>query len=80
MRNYLSFFIKQEVNKTFTELIVEKRITLAQKLICETSMTIGEIVEAVGYSEYSYFSKLFKKCTGFTFSDYRKIYGKNQEK
>jgi len=73
--NYISFYIKQEVNKTFTELIIEKRITLARKLLCETSMTIGEIAEAVGYSEYSYFSKLFKKCTGFTLTDYRKNHG-----
>ena len=35
-------------------------------------MTISEVAQAVGYDNFSYFSKLFKDRTGMTPKEYRK--------
>lgn len=72
--NYLSSYIRQRTNQTFTDLLVAKRIAFAQKLLLQTSLSIQEISEKVGYMEYSHFSKLFKKRTGYTLTEYRKKY------
>ncbi|WP_207942395.1 hypothetical protein DOK78_000980 [Enterococcus sp. DIV2402] len=43
----------------------------------QEEMTVKEIAEAVGFSDYNYFSRVFKKIMGFTPSRYRKeILGK----
>lgn len=69
--NYLSILLKRETGCTFTDLVILKRITLARKLLAETNLPIQEIVEQVGYKEYSTFIKLFKKHTGVTPHAYR---------
>lgn len=70
--NYLSFYIRQQTGQTFTDLLAEKRIEIARRLLTQTQLSIQEIAERVGYSEYYYFSKLFKKRVGCTMTEYRK--------
>ena len=70
--NYLSILLKRETGSTFTEHIISKRITLAKQLLAQTDTPIQDIVEQVGYKEYSCFIKLFKKHTGMTPYIYRK--------
>jgi YesN/AraC family two-component response regulator len=48
------------------------RINHAKELISTTSMKISEIGQAVGFADIYYFSKVFKKATGITPSDYAK--------
>lgn len=45
---------------------------MAKKLFLQsTDMAINEIAERVGFSDPLYFSKVFKKVTGITPSQYR---------
>lgn len=48
------------------------RISEAQRLIRDTSMNFTEISELVGTGSIHYFSRLFKKLTGITPSEYAK--------
>lgn len=64
--NYLSILIKKATGLTFTDLLIQKRIAIAKELLANSDLTIQEIVEKVGYQEYSYFNKLFKKHAGIT--------------
>ena len=70
--NYLSILIKKETGITFTELIIKKRMDAACRLLRETTLPIQNIVEQIGYSEYSYFNRLFKKRMEMTPNQYRK--------
>lgn len=70
--NYLSILIKKETGLTFSELLIQKRIALAKKMLAETNLPIQDIMEQVGYKDYSCFIKLFKRHTGYTPYAYRK--------
>lgn len=57
---------------TVNEYITKRRLRTAEKLLLRTDRNIADISEAVGFYNYTYFSKLFKTHTGLTPSEYRK--------
>ncbi|MGO4106556.1 response regulator transcription factor [Paenibacillus sp. YAF4_2] len=71
--SYLSFLIKKETGTNYSEYIIGKRISLAKDLLKESSLSVQEVVERVGYKDYFHFNKLFKKHVGLTPSKFRKI-------
>ena len=70
--DYLTKQFKKETNQSLSEYIIYRRISLAKELLISSDMPVGEIVNYIGYSNFSYFSKIFKKDTGFKPLDYRK--------
>ena len=72
--NYICKLFKTSVNMTFTEYITAKRIESACALIKENRLSITEIADKVGYNDYFYFNKAFKKITGLTPKQYRNKY------
>src|SRR5699024_6198323 len=71
---YLSFIFKKETGINFTTYVTGKRIDVAQDLLVRSSDPIYEISEQVGYNDVKYFTKVFKKETGFTPNRYREVY------
>lgn len=69
---YLSRLIKQEKKQTFLEILTEVRIQKAISLIKEGNLLMKDICQSVGYSNMTYFYKVFKKMTGFTVGMARK--------
>lgn len=69
--SYFSALFSQEMGKTFTEYVTEKRMERACTLLRTTKMRSSEIAFAVGYKDPHYFSFLFKKTQGCTPRDYR---------
>lgn len=72
-QGYLSNLIKQETGLTFTEHVTACRIEEANRLLRNTEKSIVEISEKVGYTDYNYFSKVYKKVCGMTPGEYRRI-------
>ena len=62
--NYLSSVFSQNMQKTFTEYISEKRMEKAKKLLKSTELPTSEIAAQVGYKDPHYFSFVFKKTQG----------------
>lgn len=58
---WLSREIKRQTNKTFTQLLQEKRLSQAAYLLRTTKITVSDISEAIGYENISYFHKMFNK-------------------
>lgn len=70
--SYLSMIFREAEGKSPTEYLTDLRIENAKKLFLQsTDMAINEIAERVGFSDPLYFSKVFKKVTGITPSQYR---------
>lgn len=57
---------------TLSYLIAQRRIGAAKKLLLQSSLPISSVGEAVGISDYNYFSKVFRSVTGMTPSTFRK--------
>lgn len=69
--NYISRLFKKKMGKNLKDYLTERRIERAKYLLVNTEMKIYEISEVTGYSDYFYFTKVFRKWTGKTPSDFR---------
>ncbi|HEY5584754.1 MAG TPA: response regulator [Ruminiclostridium sp.] len=63
---YFSREFKKESGENFIDYMIRIRIYKAKQLLKEKNMTVSEVSYSVGYCNIKYFSKLFKKYTGFT--------------
>ncbi|MGI6057453.1 MAG: AraC family transcriptional regulator [Bilifractor sp.] len=70
-KSSLSRFIRKKSGKNFIELLQNKRLSVAEKLLCDSEKSVAEIAEEVGYNNASYFYKLFNKTYGVSPSNYR---------
>ena len=61
--------------KIYTENFAIVRLSNAMTLMSTTNYNITQIAQSVGYDNPLYFSRLFKKHTGYTPTEY-----KNKEK
>ena len=68
----LSRHLKSVLDTSFVDLLTDYRIKQAIKLLEEGTLRISEISELLGYSDYKYFSSVFKKQMGVGPSEYRK--------
>ena len=69
--NYLGQVFKRETGKPYTQYITELRIDRAKNLLLSGDLSIGEISNVLGFNDYFYFLKTFKKVTGVTPKQYR---------
>jgi two-component system response regulator YesN len=71
---YLCLVFKQETGETLNEYITKVRIEKAKELLQDKNYKLYDICYTVGYMDASYFTKIFKKYTGVTPSEYRDKY------
>lgn len=71
---YFSSMFKKETDMNFSEYLKKIRIDNAKNMLLNTENTVEDISYAVGYSDIKYFSRLFKKLTGVTPTEFRKLY------
>jgi AraC-like DNA-binding protein len=69
--NYLAHLLKNEVGKTFTDLVTERRMERAQELLANTPMRIAEVAHASGFPDEGYFTRRFRQWFGTTPRQYR---------
>lgn len=63
---YLSNIFTQYTGMCFIDYVTTVKIDMAKKLLRETDNKIYEISYMLGYENATYFSKIFKKTTGYT--------------
>ena len=68
--NYISSLLHQELGKTFSDIVLEKRMDRAVILLKGTTLSIEEIASMSGYSNHSNFYKAFKEYYGKTPREY----------
>lgn len=73
----ISRIIKRRTGRTYTDLLQEKRLNHAAFLLTTTELPVTDISADVGYNNFSYFYKIFKKTYNVTPKEYRKNKGDN---
>jgi AraC-like DNA-binding protein len=73
---WLSKNIKKVTNKTFKDLLQEKRLSVARDLLKSKDISISAIAEQIGYDNISYFYRIFKSKYGVTPKRFREQFGK----
>lgn len=68
---YFSKLFKEEASENFIEYLTRTRINHAKTLLSDPSYSIKEICVMSGYSDPNYFSRIFKKWTDESPSEYR---------
>lgn len=71
-KSYISYMIKRELGKNFTDFLSEIRINEAKRLMMDQRWKIYEIGEMVGYKNPRYFAQIFERLVGVSPSEYRK--------
>ena len=66
-----ALFSKHE-GMSIVDFILSRRIELAKSLIITDTLTLSKVAEHVGFTDYNYFSRIFKKVTGMTATQYKK--------
>ncbi len=68
---YLSRIFSSQMGRTFIDYLTDLRINKAKDLLRQTDLSVKEISIKLGYSDPNYFSRIFKRITGRTPSEYR---------
>lgn len=69
---YAGHIVKKITGKSFASYLLEKRCTLAAKLLRETDLPVSMIIHRAGYSNESFFRTRFKEFYGISPLHYRK--------
>jgi YesN/AraC family two-component response regulator len=70
---HLSKLLKKETGETFINILNEIRIEKAKTLLHNPKYKVYQICELVGFNDVPYFSKLFKKHTNMTPTEYKNM-------
>lgn len=81
--SYLSSYFNTHHKEGFSEYLNRVRIKKSMELLENSKVSISNISGMVGYSDHSYFCKVFKRITGMSPGSYRKglhAHHENEEK
>ena len=71
---HLNRVVQKTINKTTSQLISERILLEAKRLIVHSSDNLAGIANTLEFSDYAYFSKFFKSKIGLTPMEFRKMY------
>ena len=77
--NYLSAYFGTNYAEGFSKHLARVRIEKAKEQLSQTDMPVSDICTHVGFSDHSYFTRVFRKYAGSTPSSYRAKMKKNRQ-
>lgn len=76
--SYFSKVFRQETGENLMLYIAGKRMEKAKEYMRDQTINLTEIAFMVGYDDYTYFNRVFRKMTGMSPRDYRSSLNKNE--
>lgn len=70
--NYMARLFKKEMGISLGNYLMQQRVERAKYLLAHTKIPINMISTQVGYDNFSYFSKVFRRIAGCSPNEYRK--------
>ena len=72
-QNYLSSLFKLYNDLGFSDYGASLKIKMAQKLLATEHLKIYQVIEKLGFDNPQYFSKVYKKYTGYSPSEFTAV-------
>ncbi len=69
---YCCSLFKKHMGKTVFDYILAQRIDTAKRLITLGDLSLRSVAAEIGFTDYNYFSRTFKRLCGMTPGEYRK--------
>ncbi|MFC0212687.1 helix-turn-helix domain-containing protein [Paenibacillus chartarius] len=69
---YISRLFKAETKLSLSDYILQARMRRAAQLLLESDQPVSQIAINLGYGNFSYFARMFKRVYGMTPQEYRK--------
>jgi len=69
--SYFSRLFKKQLGQSFNQVLNQKRVEFAADLLARTDRELKSIAIDAGFSDQSYFTKVFRRHTGHTPRAYR---------
>jgi AraC-like DNA-binding protein len=67
----VSHIVKKEAGISFKRLVIEQKLSAAESLLLnDTTRSIRDVAESLGFSDQFYFSRIYRKCRGYPPKDY----------
>ena len=73
--DHLSRLMKRETGKSFVEYLTIHRVTRSMALMAQRDVKMFEIAELAGFSSQHYFSRVFRRISGLSPTEYRREIG-----
>lgn len=70
---YLSRLFKKETGQSLIDFLITAKMNRARHLLDHTAMTVSAVAQQVGYSNFSHFTKMFRKQFDVNPQEYRKV-------
>ncbi|PXY42959.1 AraC family transcriptional regulator [Flavobacterium hydrophilum] len=70
---HLNRICNEILQKTATEVIMDRVILEVKRMLTDKQLAVNEVASAIGYDDYSYFSRVFKKQTGVSPTAFREL-------
>jgi YesN/AraC family two-component response regulator len=74
-QSYLSRYFKDKIGKNFIDYLSEYRIDKAKEFMSQADWKIHELATEVGYLNVNSFIRMFKKITGLSPGEYKRLNG-----
>ncbi|MBD5529106.1 MAG: helix-turn-helix transcriptional regulator [Lachnospiraceae bacterium] len=68
---YVSRLLKKYTGHTFKELLQQQKLQQSVYLLCQTTLSVDGILEAIGYNNSSFFYRVFRERYGCSPREYR---------
>jgi len=70
---YISIFFKKQTGESLKQYIIKHKIKLIEARLLYSQLSFSEIADEFGYTDESHFCKQFRKYTGHTPTEFRKM-------
>ncbi|MBO6197839.1 MAG: helix-turn-helix domain-containing protein [Butyrivibrio sp.] len=70
---YMAKMFKKETGISLKQYISDYRVSIAKELLSKPSARVSDVAAEVGFDNFSYFSTVFKKTTGYTPGEYHSM-------